>query len=550
MQKTNKKESIVVIGFGWVGQANALALVRMGYEVFYYDVVVPSRHYAKEYGTLYDQIKALDTPLEKDGLSTWYMVCIGDRVSDDGIQDISLIERALAMLESAQGKVILRSTILPHYLKNLRFHYYFPEFLHELKAVDECFTPYYYVLGAYAEQTIPSFFKEWEERAYRIFKGTPEEAAHIKYFSNIWNALRIGFVNEFGDSITTPTSEEKRKEIERVLDFILEQKSYLRYGQGFGGHCLPKDLRAYTRLKNEEQRAVPLLSALQESNARHEEIVRQYQTLPQRFSFWDYQGGQLRPGVALTLWWKKFNTNKIVKSWRHNLQPIRRAVEYVLPSKTLQETKRAWDSWATKNAYYYANPDTKSGKQVDEFEVRQTGKEDVQSYILSDQLLLKFLGDLKNKTTLEIGSGVGRMTEYLAQNFGTVYGVDISPAMIKAARRRLLNFSNITLLENIGKELPVSDNQIDFVFSYLTFRHLPSKAILEEYVQEIVRVLKIGGVVKVQLRTGPEVYRWRWFHGVSFFAEEARQLFEQAGLKVLKIEEEDAKSLWVIVKKM
>ena len=104
MQKTNKKESIVVIGFGWVGQANALALVRMGYEVFYYDVVAPSWHYAKEYGTLYDQIKALDTPLEKDGLSTWYMVCIGDRVSDDGIQDISLIERALAMLESAQGK--------------------------------------------------------------------------------------------------------------------------------------------------------------------------------------------------------------------------------------------------------------------------------------------------------------------------------------------------------------------------------------------------------------------------------------------------------------
>jgi phosphoglycerate dehydrogenase-like enzyme len=37
----SKEEKIVIVGFGWVGQANALALVQMGYQVFYYDVLPP-----------------------------------------------------------------------------------------------------------------------------------------------------------------------------------------------------------------------------------------------------------------------------------------------------------------------------------------------------------------------------------------------------------------------------------------------------------------------------------------------------------------------------
>lgn len=547
MQLANNSEKIVVIGFGWVGQANALALARLGYEVFYYDVLTPHHHYAAQYLALYERLRPLKTPLEKDSPSTWYIVCIGDRVSEEGVQDISLIERALGMLASAKGKVILRSTVLPSQLSNLRFDYYFPEFLHEIKAVEECLNPYYFVLGRREEQLLPNFMKEWEERAPKVFKGTPEEAAHIKYLSNIWNALRIGFVNEFGDSIALPVTAAKRQEIERVLDFVLERKSYLRYGQGFGGHCLPKDLRAYTALKQSE-RAIPLLRALLESNARHEEIARQYQTLPQWFSFWDYEGGRPRPGT-LARWWRKLNNNKTVQRWRHYLQPMRRAAERVLPSKTLPEIKQNWDKWATENAYYYANPDTKSGKLVDEFEVRQTGQEDVHDHVLSDPLLVELLGDLKSKTVLEIGSGVGRMTEYLAQNFGVMYGVDISPVMLEVARRRLLDFPNVTLLENAGQELPVPENQVDLVFSYLTFRHLPSRAVIEAYAREIARVLKSGGVAKIQLRTGPEAYRWRWFHGVSLLAEEARQLFERAGLLVLKIDQENSKSLWVTAKK-
>jgi len=103
-----KTEKTVVVGFGWVGQANALALARMGFEVAYFDVVTPPHHYTDRYGLLYEKIKPLGSLLEIDGPNTWYVVCIGDRVSEEGVQDISLIEKVLESLKTSRGKIVLR----------------------------------------------------------------------------------------------------------------------------------------------------------------------------------------------------------------------------------------------------------------------------------------------------------------------------------------------------------------------------------------------------------------------------------------------------------
>jgi UDP-glucose 6-dehydrogenase len=114
-----KKEKIVVLGFGWVGQANAIALVQMGYQVFYYDIVEPKRHYERDFKDWYTKIKPLGQLLEKDDEFTWYIVAVGDRVRDDGTQDTSLIKKSLDELKNARGGIILRSTLLPQNLKEL-----------------------------------------------------------------------------------------------------------------------------------------------------------------------------------------------------------------------------------------------------------------------------------------------------------------------------------------------------------------------------------------------------------------------------------------------
>src|SRR3989344_1680866 len=172
------KEKVVVVGFGWVGQANALSLKITGSDVYYFDIGTPERHYADKYDDVYKTIPALSYPLEKDSDNTWYVVCVGDKVLEDRHQDISAIEKTLGQLKDTKGGIVLRSTILPKYLSNLDFDYYVPEFLHEKFAVLECASPHFFVLGSSrGVDDMPFFLLSWVERSQKVFKGTPEEAS-------------------------------------------------------------------------------------------------------------------------------------------------------------------------------------------------------------------------------------------------------------------------------------------------------------------------------------------------------------------------------------
>ena len=281
------KKIIVIVGYGWVGQANALALSHTGYQVYYYDVGEPKLHYADRYQDSYDTITPLSSVLEKDGHDTCYLVCVGDRVSPEGEQDIEAIKKALESLHDAKGTVILRSTVLPASLASLRFDYYVPEFLHEKKAVEECMAPQYFIVGSRNTMSRkPSFFNVWQERATKTFYGTPEEASYLKYLSNTYNALRIAFVNEFGNAMALPTDQEHLASIEKVINFFFEKKSYLRYGKSFGGHCLPKDVRAFCASHEKEGRDMSLLRGAWKANDAQLIIEKKYPLLPEGFSEW------------------------------------------------------------------------------------------------------------------------------------------------------------------------------------------------------------------------------------------------------------------------
>jgi len=280
------REKVVIVGFGWVGQANALALSQLGYHVAYFDPVIPKHHY-DEYAGAYKNLQKLSKVEELDAENTWYVVCVGDRVSDDGVQDISLIKTALDSLASLKGGVILRSTVLPGKLKDLRFDYYVPEFLHERSAVKECLDPHFFVVGKRkGVRQSPSFIPEWRKRAVKAFSGTPEEASYVKYLSNLWNSVRIAFANEFGDAVGEPKTKEDLASISRVVDFVLDEGQYLRYGRAFGGHCLPKDTRAFTRYLKDSVKNAALLDGVYRSNTAHDSIQKNYPQLPEWFSEW------------------------------------------------------------------------------------------------------------------------------------------------------------------------------------------------------------------------------------------------------------------------
>src|SRR5262249_2280480 len=75
-----------------------------------------------------------------------------------------------------------------------------------------------------------------------------------------------------------------------------------------------------------------------------------------------------------------------------------------------------------------------------------------------------------------------------------------------------------------------------FVFSHIVFQHLPRKSYAQRYLREAHRVLKPGGILRVQVdgRTRPFVRRWvadSW-SGVVFSARELPRRLRRFGFRV------------------
>jgi SAM-dependent methyltransferase len=100
-------------------------------------------------------------------------------------------------------------------------------------------------------------------------------------------------------------------------------------------------------------------------------------------------------------------------------------------------------------------------------------------------------GNVGGKIVLEIGPGHGRWTAYLAPAKKLIL-VDLSPNCIGFCKKLFSAKKQVECHVNDGKSLPVDDSSVDFIWSFDTFVHIEPD-ILEQYVQEIARVLRPGG---------------------------------------------------------
>lgn len=536
------KETIVIIGFGWVGQANAIALNHLGYPVFYYDVGEPVRHYEEKWGQYYNRIQNIKSPLEKDGANTWYIIAVGDHTNSKGFQDVSLIVKANKILAGAKGGIVMRSTILPDSLSQFKYDFYVPEFLHELYAVEECINPFFFVVGRNTtERNEPSFFAEFEKRAHRVFRGSPREASFVKYLSNIWNSARIAFVNEFGDVVSGKGNDNDSAD--RVINFIFQNKAYLRYGKAYGGHCLPKDTTAFWK-NFKETHNVAIIEAVNKSNDLHKNSKGN--NLPEWFSSWELEGGDLYRSAGLRFWLKLSRT-PLLSPVRPVFRFFRRIFDKIMPVRTLSGLKKLWNRLAKKNAKFYSHPRTIYGPSISEYDFRETGHQDYECLVKKDPILSTKLKP--GGVALDIGTGVGREIEFMADDFERAYGIDISEGMIEVAKRRLAGVKNITFFTTDGARIPFPDNHFNFIFSHQTFPVIPRQEFIESYVSEIKRTLKKGGVAKIEFRTGPEANKWRHTYGVSISPDWVTSLAKRHGLAILDTAIINNRSLWVIIEK-
>ena len=155
-------------------------------------------------------------------------------------------------------------------------------------------------------------------------------------------------------------------------------------------------------------------------------------------------------------------------------------------------SKAFWNAAASENAAWYIA--TKFSSETDEFFA--SGAREVDHFLSQGGVALAATDHL-----LEIGSGVGRMTRRFAQLAGRVTASDVSGEMLARARTNLAGVDNVDLLELSGEgDLPLPDDSVDAVFSYITMQHVPAAAAQERYFAEAIRVTRPGGWVYMQFR--------------------------------------------------
>ncbi|MGI0056358.1 MAG: class I SAM-dependent methyltransferase [Nitrosarchaeum sp.] len=201
--------------------------------------------------------------------------------------------------------------------------------------------------------------------------------------------------------------------------------------------------------------------------------------------------------------------------------------------------KQAWNSRVTDGELGVINKFTKSTLTPNEYWKKGNN---IINKILGDKdhesrKLIFGKSDPQKMQVLEIGCGIGRILIPMSKIFGKVIGVDISPAMLKICKTKTQKYSNIVLYENNGVELDmIKDNSIDFCYSVVVFQHIPEKSIIQNYLKEIKRVLKTGGIFKFQVRgvtsrtpdsSGSTVI------GVSFTQDEMHHLAKEMNFEII-----------------
>lgn len=162
------------------------------------------------------------------------------------------------------------------------------------------------------------------------------------------------------------------------------------------------------------------------------------------------------------------------------------------------DMKADWNRRAQKDPMYYIASWKKDWSLSD---FLQSGEEDCQNFL--DPRLKEIGFHTADRTVLEIGCGLGRLSHALARRFAKVQALDISETMIAKGQELNKGIKNIEWVLSNGSDLhPIPAQSVDFVFSYLVLQHLPSEDLVRKYLSEVTRVLRPNGVFLLQFKSG------------------------------------------------
>lgn len=109
--------------------------------------------------------------------------------------------------------------------------------------------------------------------------------------------------------------------------------------------------------------------------------------------------------------------------------------------------------------------------------------------------------ELKNLKILDLGSGTGRNSNYLAKLGNLVVGLEISDTAVNIAEKRARQMNieeNVKYLrQSIGSNYPFNDQYFDIVLDVISSNSLDERE-RDVYLKEVHRTLKINGYLFVR----------------------------------------------------
>jgi ubiquinone/menaquinone biosynthesis C-methylase UbiE len=144
--------------------------------------------------------------------------------------------------------------------------------------------------------------------------------------------------------------------------------------------------------------------------------------------------------------------------------------------------------------------------------------------------LLTFVELSEQPNVLDLGCGTGRLLNRLATKFthlkGT--GLDLSPVMIKQARRTNQNRPKLIFIQGNVEALPFAKEQFEAVFNTISFLHYPNP---EKVLSEVYQVLKKGGKFYLADYSVGEILPKGFFPfspgGLHFYSRRQREIMGQ-----------------------
>ena len=227
---------IGIYGYGIVGKATEVMLhkfYKQPFELFIYDLDI------------------IDTVIHKLKKCKYVFVCVPTPPKEDGTCDTSIVEKAvknMQLLCSSETVIVVRSTVFPGTTKSLNKKgkakvIFMPEFLTESTFWSDAENPPFLVIGTDTRSL--EILELFINRTMYITDSVTAEL--LKYSINSFYATKVIFANSMYDIANKIGADWNTiKDIMYQHPFIgPNHLDVMHKGfRGYGGKCLPKDVRA------------------------------------------------------------------------------------------------------------------------------------------------------------------------------------------------------------------------------------------------------------------------------------------------------------------